>query len=123
MLGVGGSFCEWDDFDGGWPSMFYIGGASCLLLSLLWSFTVYDSPAEHPRITGKERTYIESNMASKSSKVIISILLHVFLVLSTEFQLFTFGLPQHSADSMPLIIFPLKSQIYKFYERKDIAVS
>jgi len=31
MLGVGGFFCEWTSFDGGWPSMFYIGWYTLLV--------------------------------------------------------------------------------------------
>lgn len=65
MLGAGGFFCEWEAFDGGWPSMFYIGGGVCLLFCLVWAYTVYDSPAEHPRISDRERRYIESSMERK----------------------------------------------------------
>ncbi|XP_067947501.1 uncharacterized protein [Watersipora subatra] len=58
MLGVGGFFCEWESFDGGWPSMFYVGGGTCLLFCLVWYFFVFDSPEEHPRISNREKLYI-----------------------------------------------------------------
>ena len=66
MLGTGGLFCEWQGFDGGWPSMFYIGGTMCILFCIVWVFAVYDSPREHPRITERERQYIETSNAVKS---------------------------------------------------------
>ena len=69
MLGVGGLFCEWQYFDGGWPSMFYVGGGIGLVFCLIWTFIVYDSPAEHPRISAKERTYIERSRSSPVLKV------------------------------------------------------
>ena len=69
MLSVGGLFCEWREFDGGWPGMFYVGGGSCLLFCVLWMFLVYDSPAEHPRISAREREYVERNIAADTSKV------------------------------------------------------
>lgn len=65
MLGLGGFFCEWQTFDGGWPSMFYVGGGICLLFCVLWTFTIYDSPASHPRIRESERRYIEKAMEGK----------------------------------------------------------
>lgn len=58
MLGVGGFFCEWESFDGGWPSIFYVGGGACLLFCPIWYFFVFDSPEEHPRISNRERLYI-----------------------------------------------------------------
>lgn len=39
----------------GWPSVFYITGTIGLLWSMAWFYFVYDSPAEHPRITQEER--------------------------------------------------------------------
>jgi len=65
MLGLGGFFCEWKSFDGGWPSMFYIGGGLCLLFCLVWAFTIYDSPADHPRISRREKLHIQQAMEGK----------------------------------------------------------
>jgi len=38
----------------GWEWMFYVPAVLSLTWALLWSFCVYDTPAEHPRITNEE---------------------------------------------------------------------
>lgn len=53
--------CKWQSFDGGWPSIFYVGGGLCLVFCLVWTYVVYDSPSEHPRISDSERHFIERN--------------------------------------------------------------
>ena len=68
MFGVGGFFCEWKSFDGGWPSIFYIGGGIGLIFCLIWAFMVYDSPAEHPRISQREHLYIQKSLEGRKSK-------------------------------------------------------
>ena len=50
--------CEWKEFDGGWPSLFYVYGGICVLFVVLWMLTIYDSPMDHPRISEKEKQYI-----------------------------------------------------------------
>ncbi|XP_067947009.1 sialin-like [Watersipora subatra] len=66
MLGVGGFFCEWEAFDGGWPSMFYVGGGICLLFCFVWHFFIFDSPNEHPRISEREKLYIAKSLDGSS---------------------------------------------------------
>ncbi|KAH8270664.1 hypothetical protein KR044_000104 [Drosophila immigrans] len=46
-------------FLGGWPSAFYIFGLLGILWFGCWMWLVYDRPSEHPRISRKERAYIE----------------------------------------------------------------
>ncbi|KAL7743888.1 hypothetical protein ACLKA6_003115 [Drosophila palustris] len=46
-------------FLGGWPSAFYIFGLLGIVWFGAWMYLVYDRPSEHPRISWKERTYIE----------------------------------------------------------------
>lgn len=46
-------------FLGGWPSAFYIFGLLGMLWFVCWMYLVYDKPSEHPRISRKERAYIE----------------------------------------------------------------
>lgn len=46
----------------GWPSVFYITGVIGLLWSIAWFLVVFDSPADHPRITTEEREFIESSI-------------------------------------------------------------
>lgn len=50
----------------GWQWAFYAPGIAAGLFTLLWSLVVYDSPAEHPRISPKERAYIENSLTGIS---------------------------------------------------------
>ncbi|XP_031844097.1 putative inorganic phosphate cotransporter [Nomia melanderi] len=43
----------------GWESVFYVTGAIGLVWSVAWFRLVFDSPAQHPRISAEERRYIE----------------------------------------------------------------
>lgn len=47
----------------GWPSVFYFTGAVGVVWSILWFVLVFDSPAQHPRITKEERAEIETKIA------------------------------------------------------------
>ncbi|XP_017870351.1 PREDICTED: putative inorganic phosphate cotransporter [Drosophila arizonae] len=49
-------------FLGGWPSAFYIFGLLGLVWFVCWMYLVYDRPSEHPRISRKERAYIERSL-------------------------------------------------------------
>ncbi|KAH8415363.1 hypothetical protein KR222_005120 [Zaprionus bogoriensis] len=49
-------------FLGGWPSAFYIFGLLGMLWFVCWMYLVYDRPSEHPRISRKERAYIERSL-------------------------------------------------------------
>ena len=51
----------------GWESVYYVfGGIACLWL-LAWTFLIYDSPSEHPRISANERDYINASLAQQRS--------------------------------------------------------
>lgn len=53
----------------GWQWTFYGNGAVGVLASALWFLCVYNTPAEHPRISGAEREYIvNAQRAVLSSK-------------------------------------------------------
>jgi ACS family sodium-dependent inorganic phosphate cotransporter len=47
----------------GWESVFYVTGAVGIVWSILWFVLVFDSPAQHPRITPEERFEIETKIA------------------------------------------------------------
>lgn len=49
-------------FLGGWPSAFYIFGLLGIVWFGCWMYLVYDKPSEHPRISRKERVYIERSL-------------------------------------------------------------
>lgn len=54
----------------GWEAVFYIQGSLALVVVAAWLFFVYDSPKLHPRISVKEREYIEaSTVSTNGSKV------------------------------------------------------
>lgn len=50
----------------GWESVFYTTGVIGLLWSIAWFFLIFDSPADHPRITAEERIYLESKIAEST---------------------------------------------------------
>ncbi|KAL9881863.1 major facilitator superfamily transporter 10 isoform 2-T2 [Glossina fuscipes fuscipes] len=60
-LPLSGWLCSLD-FLGGWPLSFYLFGAMGLIWFIFWMFLVYDKPSMHPRISTKERMYIENSM-------------------------------------------------------------
>jgi len=43
-------------------------GALGVICSILWFFLVYDSPAQHPRISSEEREYIEKALNTKAAE-------------------------------------------------------
>ncbi|KDR19761.1 Vesicular glutamate transporter 2 [Zootermopsis nevadensis] len=42
-----------------WQYVFYVTGALTLTWYAFWWYLVYDSPAQHPRISDAERKYLE----------------------------------------------------------------
>ncbi|XP_043194451.1 putative inorganic phosphate cotransporter isoform X1 [Amphibalanus amphitrite] len=45
---------------GGWQSIFYVTGGVGVLWYMCWLFLIYDTPAQHPRISARERLYIDT---------------------------------------------------------------
>ncbi|XP_076654756.1 putative inorganic phosphate cotransporter [Halictus rubicundus] len=50
----------------GWESVFYVTGAIGLVWSAAWFLLIFDSPAQHPRISIEERQYIENAIGSSA---------------------------------------------------------
>ncbi|KAK5641976.1 hypothetical protein RI129_010523 [Pyrocoelia pectoralis] len=46
----------------GWESVFYVTGGVGLIWTFVWFALVYDSPAQHPRISDEERNEIEAKI-------------------------------------------------------------
>lgn len=46
----------------GWQWTFYVNGILVLVFLMLWWWTVYDAPAQHPRIRPVEREFIERSV-------------------------------------------------------------
>ena len=53
-------------FAGGWPSVFYVFGILGCLCFLPWTYNIYNTPAEHPRISGEELLYIQAHVTAKT---------------------------------------------------------
>ncbi|XP_033727747.1 sialin-like [Pecten maximus] len=67
VLPISGFLCD-SHFLDGWPASFYIfGGIGCLWF-VFWHFLIYESPASHPRISLRERNYIESTAGQRELK-------------------------------------------------------
>lgn len=61
----------------GWAYAFYVPAVIALFITLIWTVLVYDSPAQHPRITVEEKDYIEKALGGTISKKKVSCPLHV----------------------------------------------
>ena len=48
----------------GWEAVFYVEGSMVIFFVGAWMIIAYDSPAQHPRISTKEKLYIEKNTSS-----------------------------------------------------------
>lgn len=64
-LGASSLFCSLST-DNGWPFAFYSTGAAGLGFWVCWNFCVYSTPMQHPRITEREKNYIQRCIGSKS---------------------------------------------------------
>ncbi|GFX74618.1 hypothetical protein TNCV_1158351 [Trichonephila clavipes] len=53
---------------GGWPSVFYLFGIIGCLWFLFWVALVYNTPAEHPRISKAELVYIQQHLPQTSAE-------------------------------------------------------
>lgn len=61
----------------GWESVFYVTGGIGLVWSVAWFFLVYDSPAQHPRISEEERLEIESKIAAEAGEIKVKCVIEV----------------------------------------------
>ena len=54
----------------GWESVFYVTSVIGLVWSIAWFLLIFDTPAQHPRISVEERRYIEEAIGTTcTSKV------------------------------------------------------
>ena len=51
----------------GWEAVFYVTGGLSLLWVVAWFLLVADTPAQHPRISLEERSYIEASLGQSAS--------------------------------------------------------
>jgi MFS transporter, ACS family, solute carrier family 17 (sodium-dependent inorganic phosphate cotransporter), member 5 len=45
-----------------WENVFHFCGISGTIWFIAWQFLVFDTPAQHPRISDEERRYIEKSL-------------------------------------------------------------
>ena len=85
-LPISGLLCEYG-FAGGWPSVFYVFGVCGIVWFVVWMVFVYDTPAQHPRISPAERALIERSIGHDSSEVRnLNILIDSFMTSSCYFK-------------------------------------
>lgn len=53
----------------GWPAVFYGIGAFSIIWFIFWTFLVFDTPADHPRISPEEKNYIINTIGHQQSTV------------------------------------------------------
>lgn len=56
----------------GWEAVFYFTGSVGTIWYLAWLFLVFDSPAQHPRISQAERKFIEDSLGKTVNKKSVS---------------------------------------------------
>lgn len=52
----------------GWIYAFYVPAVFTAIVTVVWFATVYDTPAQHPRINKEEQDYIQAALGSTLSK-------------------------------------------------------
>ncbi|PBC26385.1 putative inorganic phosphate cotransporter isoform X2 [Apis cerana] len=57
----------------GWESVFYVTGTIGLMWSIAWFLLIFDSPAQHPRISIEERRYIEESIGTTTTTKRLSV--------------------------------------------------
>jgi MFS family permease len=60
-----GYLCK-TSFLNGWPSAFYVSSLIHIIWFVLWSFLVFNTPTENPRISQQELCHINNNIYSKA---------------------------------------------------------
>lgn len=65
----------------GWLWAYIIPAMIACLWTLIWYFTVADSPSEHWRITDEERDYINDSLSGAVKRVKVSWVVHFCLLL------------------------------------------
>jgi len=51
----------------------FTAGAVGVIWAIMWFFLVYDSPAQHPRISAEEREYIEKALNKKTETKVVNV--------------------------------------------------
>ncbi|XP_073252217.1 sialin-like [Porites lutea] len=64
---LAGVLCA-SDIWGGWPSVFYVFGGVGILWSFIWMMFTSNRPANHPRISIKEREFIHATIGAGQDK-------------------------------------------------------
>lgn len=65
----------------GWVYAFYVPAVITILITFVWYVIVYDSPAQHPRISTEEREHIEKSLGDNISKKKVSTRRSIYFVV------------------------------------------
>ena len=52
----------------GWPFVFYVSGILTIFWFIFWCLFVFDTPAEHPRISEEELKYITNSLSQVTER-------------------------------------------------------
>lgn len=72
----------------GWVYAFYAPATFTLFVTFVWFVSVYNSPAEHPRISDAEQQYIERSLGNTVSRTRVMIKIIALLFYSELFVRF-----------------------------------
>lgn len=105
----------------GWVYAFYVPAIFTFFVTALWFLVVYNTPAEHPRISHKEQTYIEESLGENvSNKKVICV--HKYTIKKhalIKIMVFQRGLPPLKCllTSMPFwaLLFLHWGNLWSFY--------
>ena len=64
--------CGWILTTMGWPAVFYVSGTLAVIWYFAWSFLIFDSPEDHPRITVQEKRFLDANLQKRISNDVSS---------------------------------------------------
>lgn len=60
--------CSWIITTWGWRAVFYFSGILAGFWYCAWLFLVFDTPQDHPRISKKEKNFLEESLQSQKEE-------------------------------------------------------
>lgn len=75
-LGAGAtlSFCGYLIAYFGWTSVFYVTGSLAVTWAVTWFYLIYDTPAQHPRISVKEKNKLLLELGDQNIKTVSKVI-------------------------------------------------
>lgn len=73
-------------FDGGWPSIFYIFGLIGMVWSIAFIILVYEEPDKDPKISEKEKKYIQSTLWGAAPVTVSIIFVFNYVIIFNNYD-------------------------------------